>query len=113
MVLIFSGHANASGHVHREVERAISRGMVVLPIRIEDVRPEGAMDYALGNTHWLDAFTPPAERHLEMIARSVKTLLGHDVESVVAPAAEVTPTRSTDGLRPTGQRLWPPPSGRP
>ena len=40
MVLIFSGHANASGQVHREVERAISRGMTVLPVRVEDVRPE-------------------------------------------------------------------------
>jgi hypothetical protein len=53
MVLIFSGHANSSGQVRREVERAISQGMAVLPVRVEDVRPEGAMEYALGNTHWL------------------------------------------------------------
>jgi peptidylprolyl isomerase len=87
MVLIFSGHANDSGQVRREVERAISQGMTVLPVRIEDVRPEGAMEYALGNTHWLDAFTPPVERQFGLLARSVKTLLGHDVESATAPAA--------------------------
>ena len=79
MVLIFSGHANASSQVRREVDRAISQGMTVMPIRIEDVRPEGAMEFTLSNTHWLDAFTPPAEQHLEMIARSVKTLLHHTV----------------------------------
>jgi hypothetical protein len=86
MVLIFSGHANASGQVHREVERAISRGMSVLPVRIEDVLPEGAMEYALGNMHWLDAFTPPVERQMERLARSVKTLLGDDVPTAAAPA---------------------------
>ena len=76
MVLIFSGHANASEQVRREVERAISPGMTVLPVRVEDVLPEGSMEFALGNRHWLDAFTPPVERKLELLARSVKTLLG-------------------------------------
>ena len=89
MVLIFSGHANASGQVRREVERAISQGMTVLPIRVQDVRPEGAMEFALGNTHWLDAFTPPVERQLEKLARSVKTLLANDTESSAAPEPEL------------------------
>jgi hypothetical protein len=100
MVLIFSGHANASGQVRREVERAISRGMTVMPIRVEDVRPEGAMEYALGNRHWLDAFTPPIERHLELIARSVKTLLGND-----GGPADVPPTASA-GVAPTWRPPW-------
>jgi hypothetical protein len=86
MVLIFSNHANASGQVRREVERAISQGMTVLPVRVEDVRPEGAMEYALGNRHWLDAFTPPVEQQLELIARAVQALLGREVESAAAPA---------------------------
>jgi hypothetical protein len=47
MVLIFSGHANASKEVRREVERASSRGMTILWMRIVDVRPKGAMEY-----HW-------------------------------------------------------------
>ena len=109
MVLIFSGHANASGQVRREVERAISQGMTVLPVRVEDVRPEGAMEYALGNRHWLDAFTPPIERHLELIARSVKTLLDHDPESPAAPEQAkpnaVAPAKLPP-VSPTGRPLW-------
>ena len=85
MVLIFSGHANASEQVRREVERAISQGMTVLPVRVEDVRPDGAMEFALGNRHWLDAFTPPVERQLELLARSVKTLLANDTEPAAGP----------------------------
>ncbi len=75
MVLIFSRHANASAQVRREVERAISRGMTVIPVRAEDVVPVGAMEFALGNTHWLDAFTPPVEQKLELLARTVVTFL--------------------------------------
>jgi hypothetical protein len=103
MVLIFSGHANASAQVRREVERAISQGMTVLPVRIEDVRPDGAMEYALSNTHWLDAFAPPVERQLEKLARSVKTLLGDEGESVAEPepaepAAIPSPPLGRNGL---------------
>ena len=96
MVLIFSGHANASGQVRREVERAISQGMTVLPVRIEDVRPEGAMEYALGNTHWLDAFTPPVERQLELLARSVKTLLANDGDRPETQTPPPIPTTRID-----------------
>ncbi len=94
MVLIFSGHANASAQVRREVERAISQGMTVLPLRVEDVRPKGAMEYALSNTHWLDAFTPPVERQLEVLARSVKTLLGNRKSLDPAAAPETGRSRS-------------------
>jgi uncharacterized protein (TIGR03067 family) len=92
MVLIFSTHANQSAQVRREVERAIGKGLIVLPFRIEDVSPAGAMEYALSNTHWLDAFTPPVERQLEFLATSVKTLLGKDrIELSVSPAASASP----------------------
>jgi hypothetical protein len=111
MVLIFSGHANASGQVRREVERAISQGMTILPVRVEDVRPEGAMEYALGNTHWLDAFTPPVERQLELLARSVKTLLGKDARPVAAaapsePAEEAEDPAATPATG-RSRALWP------
>jgi hypothetical protein len=110
LALILSGHSNASGQVRREVERAISRGMPVLPIRIEKVLPEGAMEYALGNTHWLDVFEPPVERQLELIARSVKALLANDAESTSAPkgpqpAKQIDPVVVTDPLPPGSFRL--------
>ena len=75
MVLIFSAHANDSGQVRREVERAISKGLPLIPFRIEEVAPKGAMEYALGNTHWLDGFTPPVERQLETLTGAVRALL--------------------------------------
>jgi hypothetical protein len=75
MVLIFSANANESAQVRRETERAISKGLAILPCRVEDVKPAGAMEYALSNTHWLDAFTPPVEQQMELLAESVQALL--------------------------------------
>ena len=100
MVLIFSGHANASGQVRREVERAISRGMTILGIRVEDVRPEGAMEFALGSMHLLDALTPPVERHLEKLAQYVNTCLRHDVESPAVLAQAKPAAVGADGTAP-------------
>jgi len=75
MVLIFSGNANASQQVKREVERVVNRGLPIIPVRIEDVLPSQALEYFLSTPHWLDAFTPPLERHLEHLAATVKQLL--------------------------------------
>jgi hypothetical protein len=49
-----------------------------LPVRVEDVRPGPELDLFLATVHWFDAFTPPIERHLESLARSVKTHLVND-----------------------------------
>jgi AAA-like domain/TIR domain len=75
MVLVFTADANASQQIHREVERAINRGLVILPLRIEDVPPSRALEYFIGNVQWLDAVTPPLEMHLRTLTESVKALL--------------------------------------
>jgi hypothetical protein len=93
MVLIFSEDANASPQVRREVERAINKGLVIIPLRIQDTKPDGALEYALSNTHWLDAFTPPVEEKLALLVRTVRGLL-----------PQATPPQSTSG---SGQRSLP------
>jgi TIR domain-containing protein/putative peptidoglycan binding protein len=76
MVLIFSSHANAAqSQIKREVERAVNKGMSVIPLRIEDVLPTKSLEYFLSSPHWLDAFTPPLEDHARSLAGSIKRLL--------------------------------------
>ncbi len=78
MVLVFSSKSNISPHIPREVERAVSRGTPIMPFRIEDVMPGKTLDYFIGNVHWLDALTPPLERHLDRLAQNITTLLSRD-----------------------------------
>ena len=62
IVLVFTANANASPQIRREVECAVNHGVPILPVRIEDVLPTKALEYFIGNVHWLDALTPPVHR---------------------------------------------------
>jgi adenylate cyclase len=64
-----------------------------VPLRIEDLAPTGAMEYALGGTHWLDAFKGPLDPHITELVATCRRLLGVGVagerpsESPGAPRA--------------------------
>ena len=87
MVLVFSSHANESQQVKREVERIVHRGRPIIPMRIEEVLPAQALEYFLSTPHWLDAFTPPLERHLEHLAATVKQMLTQPAGKSTRPSA--------------------------
>ena len=99
MVLVFSSRANLSPHIAREVERAVGYGIPIVPFRIEDVLPEGSLEYNLATVHWLDALPPPADRHIHRLADTVVGLLGATTARA-APARQ--PVRATHGIR----RWW-------
>jgi hypothetical protein len=96
MVLVFSASSNASPQIAREVERCVSRGVTIVPLRIEDVIPTKAMAYFVGSVHWLDAMAPPLEQHLVKLVSAVKACLP------LSPAQESTedqpPAQSTVGV---------------
>jgi flagellar basal body-associated protein FliL len=75
MVLIFSSHTNASEQIMREVECAVKAHATVIPVRIENVVPKDDYDYFLSVAHWLDAYNPPFESHLERLAEAIRATL--------------------------------------
>jgi len=87
MVLIFSTNANNSRQIRREVERAITVGIPLVPVRIEDVAPTESLAYFMGTVHWLDALTPPLEGHLIKLADSLRALLQVGAPAQAASAA--------------------------
>jgi hypothetical protein len=103
MVLIFSLKANNSKHVHREVHRAFAKNLTVIPVRVENARPTGTLEYYLGSVHWLDAMTPPLEKHLETVAKQVKALLlpASVIETATRLAAQSPPAASQSTNPPT------------
>jgi TIR domain-containing protein len=76
MVLVFSSHSNASENVLNEVDAAVRRGVYLIPLRVEAVMPEGALEYHLRTRHWLDATSPPLERHVGQLVTTVRARLG-------------------------------------
>ena len=86
IVLVYSRNANESAAVKREVERAVNRGLAVVPLRIQDVPPSKALEFFISTSHWMDALTPPLEAHLMRLAGVLKHLLhGEEAPAPVAP----------------------------
>lgn len=105
MVLVLSASANASNHIPKEVERAVSRGLTILPFRIEEVTPGKALDLFIGSVHWLDALSKPLEAHLDRLAETVLKLLPE--RPAVVPAPVSLPVQ-TPTLRPDPAPIPPP-----
>lgn len=113
MVLVFSSKANLSGHIPKEIERAVSKGITVMPLRIEDVAPAKSLDYFIGSVHWLDALTPPLEAHLERLAANVQTLLSRNAQplevrprSPLLPPHESGTSAAAHPAPPAGRHAW-------
>ena len=80
MILVFSASANNSPQVMREVERAVSKGIPIIPLRIEQVPPSKSLEYFISAPHWLDALTPPLWKHFQFLAETVHLLLSRHGE---------------------------------
>lgn len=86
MLLVFSASSNQSPQVRREVERAVHKGVTVLPFRIEDVLPSKSLEFFLSAQHWLDAFPPPREAHYRRLASYLTAQLAAALPTAPAPA---------------------------
>lgn len=102
-VLVFTSHTNSSDHIKREITAAFEGGAVVIPFRLENVTPQGALRYHLTGVHWLDAFSGELEPHIEQLASTIKRVLARPVpESGVVVTPEIGP-----GAQPTHQPAAP------
>lgn len=70
-LLIFSGSANRSRHVLDELILAIDEEVTVLPFRIENLEPKGAMRLHLSSRHWLNAYDPSWEKYIQQLVQTI------------------------------------------
>jgi hypothetical protein len=75
VVLIFSRHSNASPHVVRELTRAVSRNIPIVPFRVEDILPSKNMEYLINVPHWMEAAAPPVESHFPELLETIRAHL--------------------------------------
>jgi TIR domain len=111
MILVFSASSNNSPQVRREVERAVSKELRILPFRLENVLPSRSLEYFLSSQHWLDGFPSPREPHYERLCGFLREWL-HDeapepAVSAMAAAATAAPPAAarTDGALKQGTRV--------
>ena len=82
-----------SPHVIREIERAVSRKLPILCVRLDGAIPSGGHEYLLSLSHWLDIGTSRADDFLPRIVSACERLL----KEVRMPTASTRRTLSTVG----------------
>jgi hypothetical protein len=99
LLLVFSSSSNNSPQVRREVERAVNKGLTILPFRIEAVPPSKSLEYFISTQHWLDAFDRDLDACLAELLHSVNAVLGprrtDDAGPVPAPAPAPSPSAAS------------------
>lgn len=95
LLLIFSATSNQSPQVRREVERAVNKGLSILPFRIEEVELSKSMEYFISAQQWLDAFDGDMDKHLIQLSDSVLRTLNHlSPKKTLAASELISPTRA-------------------
>jgi hypothetical protein len=67
VVVMLSETANLSVHIPRELDIALERKLVIVPIRLEKVLPAGQLNYLLRTCQWLNAY----ERNRDDVMREL------------------------------------------
>lgn len=71
MVLLWTSHSMQSRQVINELTLADRSGVMIIPVRLEEIEPEGAFKYYLYKTHWLDALDNTLRGKLELLGQRV------------------------------------------
>jgi hypothetical protein len=73
---------------------------VVVPLRLQDVQPDGALEYFLSAEHWLDAITPPLQSHLNRLSATVKAILNSSPDPIDRPPIDRACAKDFDSVAP-------------
>lgn len=75
LLLIFSKESQKSIWVKKEVERAFNKGLMIIPLRIEEIMPNEEMMIFISNVQWLDAFSQPIENHILDLVNAIHKVI--------------------------------------
>ena len=82
MILIFSKNSNNSPHVIRELIRAVTRNILIIPFRIDEILPTKNIDYLINIAQWFDAMPLPPQQYFGTLAETLRShLSGMETEN--------------------------------
>ena len=103
MILVFSTNSNSSPQIKREIERSVNKGVTVVPFRIDDIMPSKTLEYFISTQHWLDAFTPPLEKHLDNLVSILRSIITKQGGGGAAPKLKPPPPEEKEDEAPEHQ----------
>ncbi|MBN2833621.1 MAG: leucine-rich repeat domain-containing protein [Candidatus Delongbacteria bacterium] len=58
-----------------QLELAVTEGLAVVPVRVEDIKPTGGMAYYLSTVHWIEAVDSNIEQRINILKITVANIL--------------------------------------
>jgi TPR repeat protein len=87
MVLVFSANSQNSDEVKKEIVLAGQCKLTVIPVRIEDVAPDGAFAYELATRQWVDLFED-WENSIQRLLEQIVKVTGQQPTPIIVPVHE-------------------------
>ena len=98
MLLVFSAHSNNSDEIKKELVLAGQNKLVVIPLRVEDVKPSDAFSYELATRQWINMFDD-WERSLEQLVAQISKTISSEAQpsaaGMTAPVSTLAPPMPT------------------
>jgi TIR domain len=100
MLLIFTGNANNSEEIKKELVLAGRHRVTVLPVRVEDVVPNDAFAYEFATRQWIDLFKD-WEREIDRLGAQIDAIVtaprpgaSGGSDAMPAPRSQLAPLRA-------------------
>lgn len=75
LLVLLSADSGASRYVAREVERAVTHQVSLLPVRLAPMDIPAQLEFFLGSCQWFDLFPPVPSQQLDKLADAVSRML--------------------------------------
>ena len=85
MVVLLSETSGASRYVAREVERAVTHEVSLLPVRLAPMNIPERLEFFLGSSQWFDLFPPASAKDLDLLVQAVARMLNGAEAKPAAP----------------------------
>jgi hypothetical protein len=90
MLLVFTGNSNNSDEMAKELALASQSKLIVVPLLIDDVRPNDAFSYEFATRQWIDFFSD-WETAIEQLAHRISVALATEAPAAQPAAVEASP----------------------
>ncbi|MBL8290822.1 MAG: toll/interleukin-1 receptor domain-containing protein [Bryobacterales bacterium] len=98
VLVVFSRNSDASEQVLREITLAAESRRPLLPVRIEDVKPEGGSAYFLADRQWFDLSRRPVIDLGDHLAAAVRQAMGETPDKKVRKFGDWPRPTATTGI---------------
>jgi hypothetical protein len=102
MVLVWSSNSIQSAEVSKELTLAMSRGLMVIPYKIENIAPNGEWEYHLANSHWLDVCGDQELLAISKLSERLRPFFQKEKKKDPSPTAET----NAPALEEWRESLW-------